>query len=102
MRNFKISKQLKSMKKEHNGPEGHKIPDFFGNISKNIGKRVAGQSLRFEGPTGKLIYGGEGTDVDGDGAFPANTRVKVVGKNKPKLQDGYIMDDDFQVIEDND
>ena len=74
----------------------------FDKIAKNIGTRVAGQDLRFEGPTGKLIYGGEGTDVVGDGAFPAGTKVKVVGKNKPDFKDGYIMDDDFMVIEDND
>tara|TARA_R100000900_G_C3217497_1_gene140043 strand:+ start:132 stop:440 length:309 start_codon:yes stop_codon:yes gene_type:complete len=102
MRNFKISKQLKSMKKEHNGPDGHRIKSGFDKIAKNIGTRVAGQDLRFEGPTGKLIYGGEGTDVVGDGAFPAGTKVKVVGKNKPDFKDGYIMDDDFMVIEDND
>ena len=102
MRNLKISKQLKSMKKEHNGPEGHKIPDFFGNISKNMGKRVMGQELNFEGPTGKLIYGGRKTNPV-SGAFPEGTKVKIIGGDKPDFtKDGYIMDDDFMVIEDND
>jgi len=90
------------MNKEHNGPDGHRIKGGFDKIAQNIGTRVAGQDLRFEGPTGKLLYGGEGTDVVGDGAFPAGTKVKVVGKNKPNFKDGYIMDDDFMVIEDND
>lgn len=101
MRNFKISKQLKSMKKEHNGPDGHRIKSGFDKIAKNIGTRVMGQELNFEGPTGKLIYGGEKTNPV-SGAFPEGTRVKIVGGDKPDFKDGYIMDDDFMVIEDND
>jgi len=92
----------RNIEKEHNGPDGHRIPDNFGKIAKNLGKRVMGQELNFEGPTGKLIYGGRKTNPV-SGAFPEGTKVKIIGGDKPDFtKDGYIMDDDFIVIEDND
>ncbi len=98
-------KALSMMKKEHNGPDGHRIPDKFGTISKNIGSKVTGQSLRFHGPTGQLVYGGPDTDVaaDAKAPFAPGTPVKVISGNKPQLgKGGLIMDDDFIVVEDND
>jgi len=92
----------RNIEKEHNGPDGHKIPGIYSDIAKNLGKKVSGQSLRFEGPTGKLVYGGAGTDVVGDGAFKMGTRVKSVGGDVNFGPDGMVMDDDVYVIEDND
>ena len=95
-------KALSKMKKEHNGPDGHRIPEKFGTIAKKVGTKVAGQELRFEGPTGKLIYGGPGTDAF-SGAFREGQPVKVIGGNKVKFTpEGYVQDDDFIVVEDND
>jgi hypothetical protein len=92
----------KNINKDNNGPDGHRIPDKFGIIAKNLGTKVAGQDLRFEGPTGKLIYGGPGTDVVGDGAFKMGTPVKTVGGEVKFGPEGHIMDEDIYVIEDND
>ena len=92
----------RNIEKEHNGPDGHKIPSIYSDIAKSLGKKVSGQSLKFEGPTGKLIYGGTGTDVAGDGVFKKGTRVKTVGGDFNMGPGGSIMDDDLYVIEDND
>ncbi len=95
-------KMPKAIKKEHNGPDGHRIPKKFGTIAKNVGTKVAGQELRFEGPTGKLIYGGPGTDAF-SGAFREGQPVKVISGNKVNFTpEGYVQDDDFIVVEDND
>jgi hypothetical protein len=101
-KNIKMKRIPRNIEKEHNGPDGHKIPNFFPTIAKNLGKKVSGQSLRFEGPTGKLVYGGAGTDVVGDGAFKMGTRVKTVGGDFNIGPEGNVMDDDLYVIEDND
>ena len=70
-------------------------------MAKKVAK-VYGQELRFEGPTGKLIYGGAGTDVVGDGAFKMGTPVKAIGGQVKLGPEGNIMDEDIYVIEDND
>ena len=98
-------KALSKMKKEHNGPDGHRIPDKFGTIAKKVGSKVTGQSLRFHGPTGQLVYGGPDTDVaaDAKAPFAPGTPVKVISGNKVNFTpEGYVQDDDFIVVEDND
>jgi hypothetical protein len=85
-----------------NEPEETKIPY---RSSKPF--KTSGQSLRFDSPTGKLVYGGEGTDVGKDDmgmepAFPLGSNVKVVKGDLKTNKDGSIADSDVYIVEDKD
>ena len=108
---MKSKKMVNPITPEHNGPEGHRIPDFFQSIAQNIPQpvevpqipmrpgdeteQVGGQDLQFLGPQG-LVYGGSNTDVEGDGAFKAQTPVETVGK-PVQYKDGMPVDEDYTV-----
>lgn len=108
---MKSKKMVNPITPEHNGPEGHRIPDFFQSIAQNIPQtpevpqipmrpgdetaEVGGQNLQFLGPQG-LVYGGSNTDVVGDGAFKAQTPVESV--NGPvEYKDGMPVDKDYTI-----
>ena len=122
MRDYDINKQgnkkmVNPITPEHNGPNGHKIPDFFQRVAQNLPqppevpqttmppmlpmeesnpvKEVSGQSVKFLGPQG-LVYGGPNTDAEGDAPFKEQTPVETVGR-KVEYKDGMPVVDDYTV-----
>jgi len=63
MRNYKIKEQvtrkLKPMKKEHNGPDGHRIPDNFGKIAKNLQTDTLRSPVISSYNTGEMLMEGD-------------------------------------------
>lgn len=107
---MKSKKMVNPITPEHNGPEGHKIPDFFQSIAQNLPQtpeapqiplrpgdqkediqyQVGGQNLQFLGPQG-LVHGGPNTDVVGE-QFPVETVGKPV-----QYKDGMPVDEDYTI-----
>ncbi len=107
---MKSKKMVNPITPEHNGPNGHKIPDFFQSIAQNLPQppdqaqipmrpgdqkedlqyQVGGQNLQFLGPQG-LVHGGPNTDVVGE-QFP----VETVGESV-EYKDGMPVDKDYTI-----